>query len=108
MFPKVNIIFSCVTPGAPSKFNPFNLSIMFHKLRCRLAKRRFEKALDNVTEAEFKRMCAMQQWFETTRLVPGDKVTITFNEFFGVEQFSAENRLDIINVPKNDLNEFDQ
>lgn len=72
---------------------------MFHKLRCRLAKRRFEKALDNVTEAEFKRMCAMQQWFESVRLVPGDKVTITFNEFFGVDKVFAENRHDSIRIP---------
>lgn len=79
---------------------------MFHKLRCRLAKRRFEKALDNVTEAEFKRMCAMQQWFESVRLVPGDKVTLTFNDFFGVDQEFAENRHDSIRIP-NSVNDSD-
>lgn len=75
-----------------------------HKLRCRLAKRRFEKALDNVTTAEFERMCAMQKWFESVRLVPGDKVVLTFTDHFGVQELSRENRHeDILSNP----NDFD-
>lgn len=79
---------------------------MFHKLRCRIAKRRFEKALDRVSEADFRRICAMQAWFDSIRLVPGDKVTLSFNEFFGVDHVYSENRRDSINSLK-DLNESD-
>lgn len=80
--------------------------IFFHKLRCHLARKRFEKALDNVSVAEFKRMCAMQQWFDSIRLVPGDKVTIVFDDLFRVSEESRENRKSDILFNPNEFPEL--
>lgn len=63
-----------------------------HKWRCNLARRRFEKSLDNVSKSEFERIVQFQRFIDSVRLVPGDKLTITFNEFFGVDIVDAETR----------------
>lgn len=63
---------------------------MFSRFRRRLAEKRLEKALNNCTLSDFRRALALQEWFDSTRLVPGDKIVLSFDGEHHLDVISAD------------------
>lgn len=63
----------------------------FRRIQFRRAQKRLLKALDRCTIDDLRRATALANWLNSTNLLPGDKVTLSFSDHYeiGVDSYKG-------------------